>query len=99
MFNSSAGGVFFLHVRILVTKEITEEAAVIFNIRIDQSREAVRVDAIIVQLLVLLVARVLYHESIRSGGTANNNTIHGVGLVLVALLVAVFFVVEVTEGK
>jgi hypothetical protein len=87
-------------VRILVTKEITEEAAVIFNVRIDQSRKAVRVDARTVRLVVLSVVRVVYHESIQSGGgTANQNTIHGVGLVLGALLVAVHFVVEVTEGE
>ena len=80
-------------------KEITEEAAIIFNVRIDQSRKLVRVDAITVRLVVLLVARVVYHECIQSGGTANHNTIHGVDLVLGALLVAVLFVMEVTEGK
>ncbi len=85
--------------RILVTKEITEEAAVIVNVRIDQSRKAVRVNAITVQLVVLLVARAVYHESIQSGGSVNHNTIHGVGLVLGALLVAVLFVVEVKEGE
>jgi hypothetical protein len=69
-------------VKILVTKEIKEEAAVIFNVRIDRSRKAVRVNSITVRLIVFLVARVVYHESIRSGGTANHNTIHGVGLVL-----------------
>jgi hypothetical protein len=98
-FNSCARGVLFLHVRILVTKEITEETAVIFYLRVDQSRKAVRVDAINVRLVVLLVARVVYHECIRSGGTANHNTIHGVGLVLGALLVPVLYVMEVTEGK
>jgi uncharacterized sodium:solute symporter family permease YidK len=86
-------------VRIIVTKEITEETAIIFNVRIDQSRKAVRVDAITVRLVMLLVVRVVYHECIRSGGTANHNTIHGVGLVLGGLLVAVLFVMEVTEGK
>jgi hypothetical protein len=86
-------------VRILVTKEITENAAVIFNVRIDQSRKAVRVGAITVRLVVLLVARVVYHESIRSGVTANHNAIHGVGLVLGALLVTVLVMVEVTEEK
>jgi hypothetical protein len=84
-------------VRILVTKEITKEAAIIFNVKIDQSRKAVRVNAITVRLVVLSVARVVYHESIQSGGTANHNTIHGVGLVLGALLVAVLF--PVNRGK
>ncbi len=80
-------------------KKITEETPIIFNVRIDQSRKAVRVDAITVRLVVLLVERVLYHECIRSGGMANHNTIDGVGLVLGVLLVAFFFVMEVTEGK
>jgi hypothetical protein len=83
-------------VRILLTKEMTEETAVIFNVRIDQSRKAVRVDAITVWLVVLLVAWVVYHECIQSRETANHNTIHGMGLVLGAMLVAVLFVMEVT---
>ncbi len=53
MFNSCAQGVLFLHVRILVMKEITEETAIIFNVRIDESRKAVRVDAITVRLVVV----------------------------------------------
>jgi hypothetical protein len=63
-FNSYARGVLFLHVRILVTKEITEDTTVIYNVRIDQSRKVVRVDAITVWLVVLSVARVVYHECI-----------------------------------
>ncbi len=50
--------------RILITKEITEKTAVIFNVRIDQSRKVVRVNAITVWLVVLLVAPVVYHECI-----------------------------------
>ena len=38
-------------------------------------------------------------STFKMGETSNHNTIHGVGLVLGALLVAVIFVVEVTEGK
>ncbi len=102
MFNSCAGGLLFLHVRILVTKKITDETAIIFNVRIEQSRKAVRVGAVTVRLVVLLVVRVVYHECIQCGGTANHNTIHGVGLVLGELMVLVLFVmevIEVTEGK
>ncbi len=76
-----------------------EETAVIFNVRIDQNRKALRVDVITVRLVVLFVAWVVYHECLRSGGTANHNTIHGAGLVLGVLLVTVLFVMEVTEGK
>jgi hypothetical protein len=80
-------------------KEITEEAAIIFSVRIDQSRKAARVNAITVRIVVLLVARVVYHESIRSGGTANHSTIHGVGLVLGALLVAILYCGGSNRGK
>ena len=64
MFDLCARGVILFHVRTLVMKEITEETAVIFNVQIDQSRKAVRVDAITVWLVVLSVARVVYHECI-----------------------------------
>ncbi len=37
LFKSFARGVLFLHVWILVTKELTEETAIIFKIRIDLS--------------------------------------------------------------
>ena len=47
--------------RILITKEITEETAIIFNVRIDQSRKVVRVNVITVWLVVLLIVWVVYH--------------------------------------
>jgi hypothetical protein len=52
-------GILFLYVRILVMKEISEEATVIFNVRIDQSRKAVRVNVITVRHVLLSVARVV----------------------------------------
>jgi hypothetical protein len=54
-------GEYFSSMRILATKEITEEATVIFNVRIDQSRKVVRVNVITVWLVVLLIVWVVYH--------------------------------------
>ena len=78
---------------------MTEKADVIFNARIDQSRKAIRVDAVTVRLVVFLVARVVYQERIQRGRATNDDTRHGVGLVVGTLLVTVLYKMEVTKEK
>ncbi len=87
---------------VLVTKEIAEEAAVIFDVGIDRGRKAVGIDAIAVGIVELYIPRIVNQESIRSirvWRTANHNPIHGVGLMVGTLLVTVLFVMEITKRE
>jgi hypothetical protein len=63
-FNASARRVFLFHGGIIVANQRTEEAAILFDVRVDQGWEAVRTKTINIRLVVLLVPRIIHEKSI-----------------------------------
>jgi hypothetical protein len=67
--------------KIVVTKQVAEETAIVFDVGIDGCGEVVMVDGVKVGLVVLPISWVVDHESIGWRGTANNKSVYGVRLV------------------
>ena len=84
---------------VLVTKKIAEEAAVVFDVRIDRGKKAVGINAIAVGIVELFIPRIVNQESIQVWRTADHNPIHGVGLMMGTLFVTILFVMEITKRE
>ncbi len=63
-FNASARQVFLFHGGIIIANQRTEEAAVVFDVRVDQGWEAVRIKTITIRLVVLLILMIIHKKSI-----------------------------------
>ncbi len=50
--------------RIVVTKQVAEEATIIFDVQIDGCRDAVGIDEVTIQLGKLPISQIVDHESI-----------------------------------
>mmetsp|Transcript_44336 Transcript_44336/g.94370 ORF Transcript_44336/g.94370 Transcript_44336/m.94370 type:complete len:296 (+) Transcript_44336:695-1582(+) len=89
----------FILTRDGVPVESTEEPPIILEIWVEGAREPMRIDAVIVRLVVLLVARIVDLEGIRRHGAADDDAIHGIRLILGPLLVAIVLMVEIADGE
>ncbi len=92
--NPCARGILFLHMWVIILKKVAKEATVIFKTRVNQHRKVIRINPIADGLVVLFVAWVVDQQSMRSGTAADDNSVHGMGLMFRLLLITVAVVVK-----
>ena len=85
--------------RVVIPKETDEKPAIIFDGRISRCREPIRVKSVTIRLIILLVLRIVDEKGIRRRKPTNHNPVHGMGLVVGPLDVAIAFVMEESERE
>ena len=81
----------------IVAIQGAEEATVILEGRIEGTRNPVWINLVTVGLVELLVARVVYQDSIGCGRSTDDDAVHRVCLVLGASDIAIFVVMKVAD--
>jgi hypothetical protein len=86
-------------VGVVITKDATEETAVVLNDGVGQPRKMVGIHPVTVGFVVLFVPWIVDQDRIGSWQATDNNPINCTGLVLGALEVAILLVVEITQRE